>query len=72
MVSEWGERVVALWVRITAYVKRLTVSVLEKYLAVAASFLLWVSVGMLACKTRGFHSYCMMFVQVKSKSPTHK
>lgn len=45
MVSERGERVVALSVRITAsYVKILTVSVLEKYLAVAAAFLLWMSV----------------------------
>ena len=44
MVSEPGERVVALSVRITAYVKILTVSVLEKYLAVAAAFLLWMSV----------------------------
>lgn len=44
MISERGERVVALWVRITPYVKILTMSVLEKYLAVAVSFLLWVSV----------------------------
>lgn len=28
--------------------------------------------GHATCKTRGFHSYCMTFVQVKPKSPTHK
>ena len=44
MVSrERGKRVVALSVRITASVKILAVSVLDKYLVVSASFLLWVS-----------------------------
>lgn len=41
--KERGERVVSLLVRITVYVKILAVSVLEKYLVVATSFLLWVS-----------------------------